>query len=57
MEYSEELSVLSINALRHEAHENGLDVDGTREMLISLLETHFENASCLDDDWEDDSFE
>ena len=53
VECSEKLSVLSINALRHEAHESGLDVDGTREMLISLLK----NACSLDEDWEDDSAE
>ena len=55
--YSERFSVMTINELRHEAHENGLEVDGTREMLISALKDHYNNASGLDDDFNDDSME
>ncbi|KAL3761780.1 hypothetical protein ACHAWU_001296 [Discostella pseudostelligera] len=34
-----ELCAMSINELRHRAHEKGLDVDGSREMLVSTLES------------------
>jgi hypothetical protein len=33
-----ELSVMRISELRRKAHESGLDVDGSREMLIAALE-------------------
>lgn len=35
-----ELSIMSVSELRHRAHVKGLDVDGSREMLISSLLLH-----------------
>ena len=50
--YSVKFNVMSISEHRREAHENGLSVDGTREMLISALERHYDNSSEVDDDWD-----
>lgn len=36
-EVSHKLSTMSISELRCKAHARGLDVDGTREMLVSSL--------------------
>lgn len=33
-----EFCTMSINELRHNAHKDGVDVDGSREMLVSALE-------------------
>ena len=33
-----DLSAMSISELRWKAHRNGLNVDGSREMLIAALE-------------------
>ena len=34
-----DLCAMTINELRHRSHEKGLDVDGSREMLVSTLES------------------
>jgi len=31
---------MSVSELRHKAHSRGLDVDGSRDMLISTLSQH-----------------
>ena len=40
-----ELSVMRISELRWKAHESGLDVDGSREMLIAALEKDLEEEA------------
>jgi hypothetical protein len=45
-----ELSVMRISELRWKAHESGLDVDGSREMLIAALEENSEEDSNEDSD-------
>ena len=51
----EEFSNMSICDLRLEAQEVGLDIDGTRQMLISALEAYYPDTSYYDiyddDDW------
>jgi hypothetical protein len=41
----DELSVMRISELRWKAHESGLDVDGSREMLIAALEKDLEEEA------------
>jgi hypothetical protein len=45
-----ELSIMRISELRRKAHESGLDVDGSREMLIAALEENSEEDSNEDSD-------
>ncbi len=52
---SEEFSIMSISELRRKAHKRGLDVDGTREMLISALEIGGSNGDLDDISSEDDA--
>jgi len=40
-----ELSDMRISELRWKAHENGLDVDGSREMLIATLKEDLEEEA------------
>jgi hypothetical protein len=35
-----ELSTMSVGELHHKAHAKGLDMDGSREMMISALKQH-----------------
>jgi hypothetical protein len=41
---------MRISELRWKAHESGLDVDGSREMLIAALEENSEEDSNEDSD-------
>ena len=38
VDYEENFNAISVSELRLRAHEEGLDIDGSREMLISALE-------------------
>ena len=44
----QEFSNMSISHLRREAHEVGLGVDGTRQMLISTLENYYRSVGEVD---------
>ena len=49
----DDLSVMRISELHRKAHERGLDVDGSREMLITALEEN--SAEVSDEDSDKDS--